>query len=94
VTLANRLASVALQRSESSTASEVESPAFSLREVKALRQDLFPPKPFVYWDDLLLTVVLSYGLAAVYLTASAHASLAATSNQNPMHLWLDAKVKP
>jgi len=94
VTLANRLASVALQRSESSAASELESPAFSLREVKALRQDLFPPKPFVYWNDPLLTVVLSYGLAAVYLTAPAHAFLAATSNQNPMHLWLDAKVKP
>jgi hypothetical protein len=94
VTLANRLASVALQRSESSAASELGSPAFSLREVKALRQNLFPPKPFVYWDDLLLTVVLSYGLAAVYLTAPARASLAATSNQYPMHLWLDAKVEP
>ena len=94
MTLANRLASVALQRSESSAASELESPAFSLREVKALRQDLFSSKPFVYWDDLLLTVVLSYGLAAVYLTAPARASLAATSYQNPMHLWLDAKVKP
>ena len=94
MTLANRLASVALQRSESSAASELESPAFSLREVKALRQDLFPSKPFVYWDDLLLTVVVAYGPDAVYLTAPASASLAATSNQNPMHLWLDAKVEP
>jgi hypothetical protein len=65
VTLPNRLASVALQQSESSAASELESPAFSLRE-----------------------------LAAVYLTSPASASPAATSNQNPMHLWLDAKVEP
>jgi len=86
--------SVALQGPESSAASELESPAFSLREVKALRQDLFPPKPFVYWGDLPLTVVVAYGLAAVYLTAPARASLAATPNQNPMHLWLDAKVEP
>jgi hypothetical protein len=49
VMLPNRLASVTLQRSESSAASELESPAFSLREVKALRQDLFPSRPFVYW---------------------------------------------
>jgi hypothetical protein len=86
--------SVATQGPESSAASELKSPAFSLREVKALRQDLFPPKPFVYWGDLLLTVVVAYRLAAVYLMAPACASLAATSNQNPMHLWLDAKVEP
>lgn len=93
MTLPNRLASVALQRSESSAASELESPAFSLREVTTLVQGLFPPKPSVYWGDLLLTVI-AYRRAAVYLTAPARASLAATSNQNPMHLWLDAKVEP
>jgi hypothetical protein len=94
VTLPNRLASVTLQRSESSAASELESPAFSLRKVKALRQDLFPSRPFVYWGDLLLTVVVAYGLAAVYLSAPARASLAATSNQNPMQLWRNAEVEP
>ena len=93
MTSLNHLISVALKGLESSAASELESPAFSLREVKALRQDLFPPKPFVYWGDLLLTVV-AYGLAAAYLTFPASASPAATSNQNPMHLWLDAKVEP
>jgi hypothetical protein len=92
--LPNRLASVTLQRSDSSAASELESPAFSLREVKALRQDLFPSRPFVYWGDLLLTVVVAYGLAAVYLSAPARASLAATSNQNPMQLWRNAEVEP
>jgi hypothetical protein len=94
VTLPNRLASVALQRSESSAASELESPAFSLREVKTLVQDLFPPKSLVYWSDLCLSVFVPYGLAAVYLTAPACASLAATSDKNPIHLWLDAKVEP
>ena len=165
MTSLNHLMSLALQGPESSAASELESPAFSLREVKALRQDLFPPKPFVYWGDLLLTVV-AYGLAAVYLTAPAfswiqvgalllsglalfpvglryhalhhlfpsplyralgeahrrllqalpvdspyrctirtgfiqavrellaYASLAATSNQNPMQLWRNAEVEP
>lgn len=94
MTLPNRLASVTLQRSESSAASELESPAFSLRKVKALRQDLFPSRPFVYWGNLLLTVVVAYGLTAVYLTAPARASLAATSNQNPMQLWRNAEVEP
>ena len=94
MTLPNRLASVTLQRSESSAASELESPAFSLRKVKALRQDLFPSRPFVYWGDLLLTVVVAYGLAAVYLSVPDYASLAATSNQNPMQLWRNAEVEP
>ena len=73
MTLPNRLASVALQRSESSAASELESPAFSLREVTTLVQGLFPPKPSVYWGDLFLSVFLAYGLAAVYHTAPAFA---------------------
>ena len=95
MTLPIPLASVALQRSDSSAASELESPAFSLREVKTLVQDLFPPKPSVfYWGDLFLSVFVAYGLAAVYLSAPVSASLAATSNQNPIHLWLDAKIKP
>ena len=95
MTLPIRLASVALQRSDSLAASELESPAFSLREVKTLVQDLFPPKPSVfYWGDLFLSVFVAYGLAAVYLSAPVSASLAATSKQNPIHLWLDAKIKP
>lgn len=77
---ANHLAKRA-SRFHSTAASELESPAFSLREVKTLIQDLFPPKPSVYWGDLFLSVFVAYGLAA-------------TSNQNPMHLWLDAKVEP
>jgi hypothetical protein len=94
VTIPNRLASLALQGPESSAASKLESPAFSLREVKAMRQDLFPSRPFVYWGDLRLSVFVAYGLAAVYLTAPARASLAATSNQNPMQLWRNAEVEP
>jgi hypothetical protein len=86
--------SVALQGPESLAASELESPAFSLRDVKAPRQDLFRSKPFVYWGDLLLTGVVAYGRAAVYLTAPARASLAATSNQNPTQLWRNAEVEP
>lgn len=85
--------SVVLQGPESLAAPEMESPAFSLRGVKTLRQDLFPSKPFVYWGDLLLTGVV-YGRAAVYLTVPARASLAATSNQNPMQLWRNAEVEP
>jgi len=86
--------SVALQGPKSLAASELESPAFSLRDVKAPRQDLFRSKPFVYWSDLLLTGVVVYGRAAVYLTAPDRASLAATSNQNPMQLWRNAEVEP
>lgn len=92
--LPTRLASVALQRFESSASSDLESPGFSLREVKALVQDLFPPTSLVYWSDLFLSVFVAYQLAAVSLTAPACASLAATSDQNQIHLWLDAKVEP
>lgn len=73
--------SVAIQRPESSAASELKSPAFSLREVKTLVQGVCPPKPSVYRGDLFLSVFVSYGLAA-------------SSNQNPMQLWRGAKVKP
>jgi hypothetical protein len=53
-----------------------------------------PPRPTNFWGDLFLSVFVAYGLAAVYLSAPASASLAATSNKNPIHLWLDAKVEP
>ncbi|NWF71876.1 MAG: hypothetical protein HXY51_02360 [Nitrospirae bacterium] len=94
MTLPNCPASVALQRFESSAASELVSPAFSLREVKTLVHDLFPPKSLVYWSELFLSVFVAYRLAAVYLTTPACASLVAISDQSPIHLWLDAKVEP
>jgi hypothetical protein len=94
VTSPNHHMSVALQGPELSAASKLGSPAFSLREVKTLVHDLSPPKPSIFWGDLFLSVFVAYGLAAVYLSAPASASLAATSNKNPIHLWLDAKVEP
>lgn len=66
-----RVPSVALQGSESTAADEQETPAFSHREAKKLVQDLFTPKPLLYWADFLITVSIGYGFAAIYLMAPA-----------------------
>ena len=66
-----RAPSAALQESESPAADERETPAFSHREAKKLVQDLFTPKPVLYWADFLITVSIGYGFAAIYLTTPA-----------------------
>jgi fatty acid desaturase len=52
-----------------STATQPASRSFSLRETKELIQDLFAPKPLLYWTDFLITVSVAYGFAAIYIMA-------------------------
>src|SRR5215831_11410924 len=52
-----------------STATQPASRTFSLRETKELVQDLFAPKPILYWTDFLITVSVAYGFAAIYIIA-------------------------
>ncbi len=66
-----RAPSIALEGPESPAATEQETPAFSRREAKRLVQDLFTPKPLLYWADFLITVSIGYGFAAIYLMAPA-----------------------
>lgn len=42
-----------------------------LRETKELLQDLFTPKPWVYWTDFVISLSIAYGCAALYLAAPA-----------------------
>ena len=66
-----KASSITLEGSESPAANEQETPAFSHREAKKLVQDLFTPKPVLFWADFLITVSIGYGFAAIYLTAPA-----------------------
>jgi len=50
-------------------ATQPASRSFSLRETKELIQDLFAPKPLLYWTDFLITVSVAYGFAAIYIMA-------------------------
>lgn len=63
--------SISLEEPKSPAAAQQEHPAFSRREIKKLVQDLFTPKPWLYWADFLITVSIGYGFAAIYLTAPA-----------------------
>ena len=63
--------SIALEGSESLDTAQQETQAFSRREVEKLVQDLFTPKPALYWADFLITVSIGYGFAAIYLMAPA-----------------------
>ncbi|PTL36177.1 fatty acid desaturase [Candidatus Methylomirabilis limnetica] len=63
--------SAALHGPKSPATDERETPAFSHREAKRLVQDLFTPKPALYWADFLMTVSIGYGFAAIYLMAPA-----------------------
>jgi fatty acid desaturase len=65
----------ALERAASPATAQQESPDFSRREIKKLVQDLFTPKPALYWTDFLVTVSIGYGCAAIYLTAPAFSLL-------------------
>jgi fatty acid desaturase len=62
---------IAVEGSELSAASEQETPAFSHRAAKELVQDLFEPKPAVFWADFLVTVGIGYGFATLYIMAPA-----------------------
>jgi fatty acid desaturase len=53
-----------------STATQLGSRNFSLREMKEIIQDLFAPKPSLYWIDFLITASVAYGFAALYITAA------------------------
>ena len=57
-----------LKRSRS-LATQQASETFSLRETKELIQDLFAPKPLLYWTDFLITISVAYGFAAIYIMA-------------------------
>ena len=59
------------QESASRPAREGVPPGFPLREAKELVNDLFAPKPWLYWSDFLISVSIAYGCAAIYLTAPA-----------------------
>ena len=63
--------SITLEGSESLDAAQQETQAFSRREVEKLVQDLFTPKPALYWADFLITVSIGYGFAVIYLMAPA-----------------------
>ena len=54
-----------------SPATQLTSQTFSIRETKELIQDLFAPKPLLYWMDFLITVSVAYGFAAMYIMAPA-----------------------
>ena len=66
-----KVPSISLEESQSPAAAQQEHPAFSRREIKKLVQDLFMPKPLLYWADFLITISIGYGFAAIYLTAPA-----------------------
>lgn len=56
-------------KSGKSTAAQRAAGTFSLRETKELIQDLFAPRPSLYWTDFLITVFVAYGSAATYIMA-------------------------
>jgi len=57
-------------KSGRSPATQPASRTFSLRETKELIQDLFVPKPLLYWTDFLITVSVAYGFAAITIMAA------------------------
>ncbi|REK11888.1 MAG: fatty acid desaturase [Planctomycetota bacterium] len=54
---------------------EPTSPATAINDARALVSDLFTPRPWIYWTDLLGTVAVGYSAAAVYLRAPAFTML-------------------
>jgi fatty acid desaturase len=51
------------------TATQAAARTYSLRETKELIQDLFAPKPLLYWTDFLITASVAYGFAVMYILA-------------------------
>ena len=41
--------------------------SFSIKETREIIKDLFVPKQWIYWTDLLVTLAIGYGFAAIYL---------------------------
>jgi fatty acid desaturase len=64
---------------ESSVASQNPSQLIPLREAKELIEDLFSPKPAVYWSDFLITLTIAYGFAAMYIMAAAFSLIQITA---------------
>lgn len=46
-----------------------DAPPFSVREARDLVQNLFAPRPSVYWADFLVSIAVAYGFAFIYLRA-------------------------
>src|SRR4051812_18384896 len=46
-----------------------QSAAKSINQARILVQDLFTPRPIIYWADLMLTLAIGYSMAALYLRA-------------------------
>jgi fatty acid desaturase len=51
-----------------------DSPRFSIPAARHLVADLFVHRPWIYWTDLCLTVIVAYGCGADYLGAEAGSS--------------------
>ena len=71
--------SIAMEGSELPAAAQHDTPDFSRREIKKLVQDLFAPKPLLYWADFLITLSIGYGFAAIYLMAPAFSLVQVTA---------------
>ena len=46
-----------------------EDHVFSVAEARAFVRDLFVPNPIIYWADLLISLSVAYGCAAVYFVS-------------------------
>jgi fatty acid desaturase len=52
-----------------------EPATFSFREARRILGDLFVHQPVIYWADLLVTLAIGYGFAAIYLYSPAWSPL-------------------
>ncbi len=48
---------------------------FSFRQAREILHDLFEHRPAIYWADLMVTLVVGYGGAAIYLKAAPFSAL-------------------
>lgn len=42
--------------------------SIEVTQLRSIVQDLFRPKPWIYWSDLLVSLMFGYGCAAAYVT--------------------------
>ena len=42
---------------------------FSLAQARALVEDLFEHRAWIYWTDFILTLLVAYGAVALYLSS-------------------------
>src|SRR5271157_1066355 len=47
----------------------IEPAKFSFREARQILGDLFVHRPAIYWADMVVTLAIGYGFAALYLNA-------------------------